>query len=150
MDHSDEFAYAMRAIRRELGLNQDRLAAKIDASARTLTRWETKGELPPPAQRTHLAIKLAPLVSAERLAELVEALDLEELIDAAALSARVRPRAGGGASAGELDAALFAFAEDLDVSAGKVRPAVAKLLARLEATGLTFAELRAGLARPLR
>ncbi len=149
-EHNQGLAFVLRAIRKELGMNQATFSAKVDASTRSLSRWEVDGDLPPPAQRTHIAIKLAPLVSTKRLAELVEALELEDWINAAALCARARPTEGRGASAGDIEAALFALAEDLDVGAGKVRPAVAKLLARLEATGLTLADLRAGLARPRR
>jgi hypothetical protein len=140
----EEFATALCAARTALNMNQAEFGALVDAAPRSLSRWEVHGELPHPAQRTHMIVKLAPRLAAPLLVALANAMGVDASLDVATLAARsARSHSGlqrdGARSA--LDAALLSLAEDLDVSPRKVRPALGKFLLRLELSGLTAADV---------
>lgn len=137
----EEFALALRNARAALHMTQNEFGALVEVAPRTLTRWETHGELPPPARRTYLLLKLAPRLAAAHLAALASAMDVDAGV-AAALGA-----GGTTTTRPAVDTALWALAEELDVSARKLRPAVGRFLQRLEAAGASVADARAALAK---
>jgi transcriptional regulator with XRE-family HTH domain len=139
---SKAFAQALRSVRKSLGESQDTFGARLDVARRTLTRWEIRGELPPMAQRKHLATVLGD-VRRDLQDELLESLELGDEF-AALVSERApdtQPRDPAAALAG-VDAAVLAMAEELDVGPRKLRAALTRLLVRLEAAGLSLAAAR--------
>ncbi len=46
----------IKSIRSRLGLSQENLARVLDVSLRTIIRWETEGDDPPPLQRERLEL----------------------------------------------------------------------------------------------
>lgn len=142
----------LKRARREAGLKQKALAARTDFSERTLSRWES-GALAPSRDQLLAMLDHFGIASDETLDELRRV-------------ARLVPEAGAlaadGARAGRpptvpapppadlkaaLDDAVRAYAEDLDVSARRLRAVAAALLGDIERLGLSLATARDMIAR---
>ena len=127
---NEKFGVALLALRESLGLAQEAFGSRIGVSRRTLTRWEAHGELPPVAQRKHIATAF-PEAPAELRAALVASLDLGgdfEAMVAGPGSLEPAPDA--------LDSALLAMAEQLDMGPGRLRGALLGFLRRVQESGL--------------
>jgi DNA-binding XRE family transcriptional regulator len=140
---SRAFAIALRALRDSLDESQGTFGARLGVTQRTMTRWEVDGELPPLAQRKHLATVLggarpdlvAPLHAALGLpADFVQMLAPAPMASAAPVST--------DAARAALDTAVATMAEDLDVGPRKLRAAVVELLRCLQETGLPLEAAR--------
>ncbi|HEX8796779.1 MAG TPA: helix-turn-helix transcriptional regulator [Polyangiaceae bacterium] len=122
--------------RREAGLRQTVAAERVRISERSMSRTET-GERPPSTRELLAMLETyggaAPetLLAIRRLARL----DPEPPPAAPPVDARA-----------ELDAAVRAYAEDLDVTARRLRGVVALLLADIERLGTSLADARAMIA----
>jgi hypothetical protein len=123
-------------------------------SRRTLTRWECHDELPPLAQRRHLATSF-PDVSAELRDALIASLELDERSVASLFAPPRAPSPGGVASgppalgfdaAAVFDGAFFELCDGLDVAPGRLRAGLAVFLARIGASGVSLEQARARLA----
>jgi transcriptional regulator with XRE-family HTH domain len=142
MRKSKRFAAAFNAARTALGLSQREIGLRLGVARRTLTRWEIDGDLPPLGQRKHIATSFAD-APAEVRAALVASLELDEAF-VLSLAVPERERAPAGH---DLNGALLAICEQLDVSPGRVRAALLDFLGRLDAMGLSVQAVRASLSQ---
>ncbi len=129
--------------RQALGLNQGQLAQRLEVTQRTLSRWEH--DVAPPSHRSRVAIVAAvasapePMLTALAAALGVTAPPSSRVTVAAVLTPDPAARRAA------LDDALYANADELDVSPRRLRAALADLLREAEVLGLTLAEARAAL-----
>ena len=134
------FGLALQAVRNALRLSQDTFGARLGVSRRTLTRWEIHNELPPVAQRKHIATSF-PEAPSELRKALVESLGLDEQF-----AVQVTKAKAGEAVPGALEAALLAMAEHLDIGPKRVRDALHEFVTRAHEGGLTLESIRRSLA----
>jgi len=132
-------------VRNALGESQSTFGGRFGVSRRTLTRWESDGELPPVAQQIHLAVELRHVDAALLRPLLASMVDLHEDVVALVTSATVRTETLATAKA-QVDGALALMAEELDTGPRKLRAALATLVERLHAAGVAMDGARGALA----
>ena len=132
-------------VRNALGESQSTFGGRFGVSRRTLTRWESDGELPPVAQQIHLAVELRHVDAALLRPLLASMVDLHEDVVALVTSATVRTETLATAKA-QVDGALALMAEELDIGPRKLRAALATLVERLHAAGVAMDGARGALA----
>jgi transcriptional regulator with XRE-family HTH domain len=126
--------------RREARMTQAFLANKVGASERTLSRWET-GSIPPAVGQLKSLITLLGKADAATLEELRRAAHLQpKLMPVPTVATIAAPPPADPQNA--LDEAVRAYAEDLDVSARRLRAVLGLLLAEIERAGLPLASAR--------
>jgi DNA-binding XRE family transcriptional regulator len=126
--------------RREARMTQAFLANKVGASDRTLSRWET-GSIPPSVSQVKELIALLGKADPATIEELRRVGHLQpKLTPVPAIATIPAPPPADMHSA--LDDAVRAYAEDLDVSARRLRTALALLLGEVERLGVPLATAR--------
>jgi transcriptional regulator with XRE-family HTH domain len=134
-------------VRNALGESQSTFGGRFGVSRRTLTRWESDGELPPVAQQIHLAVELRHVDAALLRPLLASMVHLHEDVVALVTSATVRTETLPPATAkAQVDGALALMAEELDIGPRKLRAALATLVERLHAAGVAMDGARGALA----
>jgi DNA-binding XRE family transcriptional regulator len=121
--------------RREARMTQAFLGNKVGVSERTLSRWET-GAIGPSLSQLRELIAMLSKANAETLDALKKAAHLVPKL-APVPSIPPGPSLLPSAAPGSLDDSIRAFAEDLDVSARRLRMAMALLLGDIEKAGLS-------------
>jgi transcriptional regulator with XRE-family HTH domain len=133
-----DFGSSLTALRVALRLSKSELAARLRVSSKTIGRWENDGEMPPLAQRKHLASSFSDAPS-HLHAALVDALELDP-----SFAASLAPSSPASSSAASVvDGALLALCERADVSPARMRAVLADFLRRIEQAGLSLASTRA-------
>ncbi len=122
--------------RREVGMRQTVAAERMRLSERSMSRTET-GERPPVRREVLDMLEMYADAEPETL------LAIRRL---ARLDPEPAPVAKPADARAELDAALRAYAEDLDVTARRLRAVFALLLADVERLGIPLADARAIIA----
>jgi transcriptional regulator with XRE-family HTH domain len=126
--------------RREARMTQAFLANKVGASDRTLSRWET-GTIPPSVSQLKGLIALLGKADPGTLEELRRAGRLQpKLTPVPTVSTLPAPPPVDTHAA--LDDLVRLYAEDLDVSARRLRAALALMLADLERLGVPLSTAR--------
>ena len=123
-------ALALTAARRQLNLDQSELAAKLEVSKRSISRWES-GHWSP-ARMTHAAIlqTFAPLPPSMLR-------ELTRLLVGVDPGGPPSPAAPAVDARGTMDALVYRAAEELDLGPRRVRAAIAGLLEGIERAGLS-------------
>jgi transcriptional regulator with XRE-family HTH domain len=126
--------------RREARMTQAFLANKVGASERTLSRWET-GSIPPSLSQLKGLVALLGKAEPATLDELRHAAHLQpKLVPLPPVATIPAPPPADPQNA--FDEAVRAYAEDLDVSARRLRAVLGLLLAEIERSGLPLASAR--------
>jgi DNA-binding XRE family transcriptional regulator len=131
------FGLALQAVRAALGLSQDEFGARLGVTRRTLTRWEIHDQLPPVAQRKHIATSF-PDAPPEPRAMLIRSLQLDEAFVASLAAQSAATPMSAPSSAAGLDGAFLQLCERVDVAPGRVRGALVEFLRRAAASGLSL------------
>jgi transcriptional regulator with XRE-family HTH domain len=137
MKQSEKFRRALAQLRGGMRLTQDELGGRLGVTRWTLTRWETRGELPPLAQQKHLLTVLADAPD-DLYNALVDSLEVDQ-----SFKALVTRRASAGKASGTVDSALLAMAEELDVSPVRLRRSLGAFLRCVHECGLSLESARA-------
>ncbi len=126
--------------RREARMTQAFLANKVGASDRTLSRWET-GTIPPSVSQLKGLIALLGKADPGTLEELRRAGHLQPKLTPVptVTTLPTTPQVDAHAA---LDELVRLYAEDLDISARRLRAALALLLADLERLGVPLSTAR--------
>ena len=134
-------AQAIRTARLASGLTQDQLGTRLGLKGRAVSRWELDTSAP---RRRHRR-ELVAVISASNQAA---AATLAAVIASETKRGRRAPTAPPTPTPEppppainpqvQLDLAVFAMADELDVPAGRLRAALIKLLKRMRETNLTL------------
>jgi transcriptional regulator with XRE-family HTH domain len=135
----------LKRARREAGLKQKALGDAVGASERTLSRWET-GALPPSRDQLEGLLELLGGASEDTLLEVRRVAGLQNAPAEAARPGTI-PAPPPADPKAALDVALREHAEELDVSAGRLRAVIASMLAHVERLGLPLSTARGMIAR---
>jgi transcriptional regulator with XRE-family HTH domain len=126
--------------RREARMTQAFLANKVGASERALSRWEA-GNIAPALGQLKALISVLGKAEPATLDELRHAAHLQpKLVPVPPVATIPAPPPADPQSA--FDDAVRAYAEDLDVSARRLRAVLGLLLAEIERSGLPLASAR--------
>ena len=126
--------------RREARMTQAFLANKVGASDRTLSRWET-GTIPPSVSQLKGLIALLGKAEPATLEELRRAGHLQPKLTPVPTMATI-PAPPPTDAHSALDDLVRLYAEDLDISARRLRAALALLLGDLERLGVPLSTAR--------
>ncbi len=126
--------------RREARMTQPFLANKVGTSDRTLSRWES-GAQPPSREQLSRLIAVLVKANASTLDELRQAGRLQPKLTPVPRMASLPPPSTQDPQAA-LDDLVRAYAEDLDISARRLRSVLALVLTDLERLGVPLATAR--------
>jgi transcriptional regulator with XRE-family HTH domain len=136
MSPNAALARAIRSARLSVRLTQEALGARVGVKSRAVYRWEAGRALPRPRQRSRLVTALAQYDAraAESLAHAfaAHASGLAELPPA--------PPPPPPPSPQQLELAVFAMADELDLPPRRLRRALTQLFARARAAGYQLAD----------